>query len=65
MVAAQVLGRRGGLPWPGGPVWPFATGIILIAAGIALAVPTCGAWWPWRSWAGRAWRSASAPRKGS
>jgi len=36
IVAAEVLGRRGGLPWPGGPVWPFVTGIILIAAGVGL-----------------------------
>ena len=36
IVAAEVLGRRGGLPWPGGPVWPVVTGIILIAAGIGL-----------------------------
>ena len=33
---AQVLGRRGGLPWPGGLVWPVVAGIVLIAAGIGL-----------------------------
>lgn len=36
VVLAEVLGRRGGLPWPGGPLWPFVTGMILIVAGIAL-----------------------------
>ena len=36
VVAAQVLGRRGGLPWPGGLVWPVVVGLALIAAGIAL-----------------------------
>jgi protein-S-isoprenylcysteine O-methyltransferase Ste14 len=38
IVAAEVLGGRGQLPWPGGPVWPFAAGMVLIAAGIALRV---------------------------
>jgi protein-S-isoprenylcysteine O-methyltransferase Ste14 len=36
IVVAQVLGRRGALRWPGGPVWPFAVGMVLIAAGIGL-----------------------------
>ncbi len=36
VVLAEVLGRRGGLPWPGGLVWPFVAGMILIVAGIAL-----------------------------
>jgi protein-S-isoprenylcysteine O-methyltransferase Ste14 len=36
VVAAQALGRRGGLPWPGGLVWPVVAGIVLIAAGIGL-----------------------------
>jgi protein-S-isoprenylcysteine O-methyltransferase Ste14 len=36
IVVAQVLGRHGALPWPGGPVWPFAAGMALIAAGIGL-----------------------------
>ena len=34
--AAEVLGRRGRLPWPGGLVWPVVAGIVLIAAGIGL-----------------------------
>ena len=29
VVLAEVLGHRGGLPWPGGPVWPFAAGALL------------------------------------
>ena len=33
---AQVLGRRGGLLWPGGLVWPVVAGVVLIAAGIGL-----------------------------
>ena len=33
---AQVLGRRGRLPWPGGLVWPVVAGVVLIAAGIGL-----------------------------
>jgi protein-S-isoprenylcysteine O-methyltransferase Ste14 len=37
IILAEVLGRRGGLPWPGGVAWPFAAGIALILAGIALA----------------------------
>lgn len=36
VIAAEVLGRRGGLPWPGGPDWPFVAGIVLIIAGIGL-----------------------------
>ena len=36
VIAAELLGRRGGLPWPGGPLWPVVTGLALIAAGIAL-----------------------------
>ncbi len=36
VVLAEVLGRRGGLPWPGGPVWPFAAGMVLIVVGIGL-----------------------------
>ena len=36
VVAAEVLGRRGRLPWPGGLVWPVVAGIVLIAAGIGL-----------------------------
>jgi protein-S-isoprenylcysteine O-methyltransferase Ste14 len=36
IVAAEVLGRRGRLPWPGGLVWPVVAGVALIAAGIGL-----------------------------
>src|SRR5258707_1112495 len=36
VIAAEVLGRRGGLPWPGGLIWPVVTGVVLIAAGIGL-----------------------------
>ena len=36
VVAAQLLGRRGGLLWPGGLVWPVVAGVALIAAGIGL-----------------------------
>jgi len=36
VIAAEVLGRRGGLLWPGGLVWPAVAGIVLIAAGIGL-----------------------------
>jgi hypothetical protein len=33
VVLAEVLGRRGGLPWPGGLVWPVVAGLVLIVAG--------------------------------
>jgi protein-S-isoprenylcysteine O-methyltransferase Ste14 len=36
VIVAEVLGRRGGLLWPGGLVWPVVTGIVLIVAGIGL-----------------------------
>ena len=36
VIAAEVLGRRAGLPWPGGLTWPAVAGIVLIAAGIGL-----------------------------
>ncbi|MGI8452174.1 MAG: methyltransferase family protein [Streptosporangiaceae bacterium] len=36
VVLAEVLGRHGGLPWPGGPVWPFAAGMVLIVGGLGL-----------------------------
>jgi protein-S-isoprenylcysteine O-methyltransferase Ste14 len=36
IVVAEVLGRRGGLPWPGGLVWPVVAGLALMAAGIGL-----------------------------
>ena len=36
VIVAEVLGRRGGLRWPGGLVWPAVAGMTLIAAGIGL-----------------------------
>jgi protein-S-isoprenylcysteine O-methyltransferase Ste14 len=36
IVAAEVLGRRGRLPWPGGLVWPVVAGLALMVAGIGL-----------------------------
>ena len=38
IVAAQVLGRRGRLPWPGGLAWPVVVGLGLMTAGIGLRV---------------------------
>ncbi len=36
IIAAQALGRRGQLPWPGGLLWPVVAGMVLIAAGVGL-----------------------------
>jgi protein-S-isoprenylcysteine O-methyltransferase Ste14 len=36
VIAAEVLGRDGRLPWPGGLVWPAVAGVALIAPGIGL-----------------------------
>lgn len=36
VIAAEILGRRGGLPWPGGQIWPLVVGLVLILAGIGL-----------------------------
>jgi protein-S-isoprenylcysteine O-methyltransferase len=36
IVAAEVLGRRGRLLWPGGLDWPVVTGLALMVAGIGL-----------------------------
>jgi len=36
VIAAEVLGRDGRLPWPGGLAWPAVAGIALITAGIGL-----------------------------
>ena len=36
IVAAELLGREGPLPWPGGRVWPVLAGLALIALGIGL-----------------------------
>jgi protein-S-isoprenylcysteine O-methyltransferase Ste14 len=51
VIAAQVLGRRGGLLWPGGLVWPVVAGIVLIAAGIGLrawSIATLGRFFQYR-----------------
>jgi protein-S-isoprenylcysteine O-methyltransferase Ste14 len=50
-IAAQVLGRRGGLLWPGGLAWPVAAGLALIAAGIGLrawSIATLGRYFQYR-----------------
>jgi protein-S-isoprenylcysteine O-methyltransferase Ste14 len=36
VVGAVLLGKHGGLPWPGGQLWPVVAGIALIVAGAAL-----------------------------
>ena len=36
IVAAEVLGRRGRLPWPGGLAWPVVASLALMVAGIGL-----------------------------
>ena len=36
VIVAEALGRRGGLLWPGGLVWPVVAGLVLIVAGIGL-----------------------------
>ena len=36
LVLAELFGRRGGLPWPGGLLWPVVAGVTLIAVGIVL-----------------------------
>jgi protein-S-isoprenylcysteine O-methyltransferase Ste14 len=36
VIAAEVLGRHGRLPWPGGLAWPAVIGIGLVVAGIGL-----------------------------
>lgn len=36
VAAAQVLGRRGGLTWPGGLLWPVVAGVTLIAADLGV-----------------------------
>jgi protein-S-isoprenylcysteine O-methyltransferase Ste14 len=36
IVAAEVLGRRGRLPWPDGLAWPVVAGLALMVAGISL-----------------------------
>ncbi|HEY2240954.1 MAG TPA: isoprenylcysteine carboxylmethyltransferase family protein [Streptosporangiaceae bacterium] len=36
VIAAQLLGRHGGLLWPGGRIWPVVTGLTLIVACVAI-----------------------------
>ncbi len=36
VIAAQILGRRGGLLWPGGRIWPVVTGLTLMVACIVI-----------------------------
>jgi len=51
VVAAEVLGRRGRLLWPGGLVWPAVAGLVLIAAGIGLrtwSIVTLGPFFQYR-----------------
>jgi protein-S-isoprenylcysteine O-methyltransferase Ste14 len=36
VIAAQVLGRRGGLLWPGGRIWPVVAGLTMIVACVAI-----------------------------
>ena len=42
VIAAEVLGRRGQLPWPGGLVWPAVAGVGLIVAGTGLRAWSIG-----------------------
>jgi protein-S-isoprenylcysteine O-methyltransferase Ste14 len=51
VVAAEVLGRRGRLLWPGGLVWPVVAGLVLMAAGIGLrawSIVTLGRFFQYR-----------------
>ena len=51
VVAAQVLGRRGGVLWPGGLVWPVVAGLALMVAGIGLrawSIVTLGRFFQYR-----------------
>jgi protein-S-isoprenylcysteine O-methyltransferase Ste14 len=36
VIAAQILGRRGDLLWPGGLIWPVVAGLTLIVACVAI-----------------------------
>jgi protein-S-isoprenylcysteine O-methyltransferase Ste14 len=36
IIAAEVLGHNGHLPWPGSSLWPVITGIVLILTGTAI-----------------------------
>jgi protein-S-isoprenylcysteine O-methyltransferase Ste14 len=49
--AAIRLGQAGPVPWPGGRVWPFIVGLVLIAAGIGLrawSIVTLGRFFQYR-----------------
>lgn len=49
--AAVQLGRDDPVPWPGGRVWPFVAGLVLIAAGIGLrawSIATLGRFFQYR-----------------
>jgi len=51
VAAAQVLGRRGGVLWPGGLVWPVVAGLALMVAGIGLrawSIVTLGRFFQYR-----------------
>jgi protein-S-isoprenylcysteine O-methyltransferase Ste14 len=51
VLAAEVLGRRGRLLWPGGLVWPVVAGLALVAAGIGLrawSIVTLGRFFQYR-----------------
>jgi protein-S-isoprenylcysteine O-methyltransferase Ste14 len=36
VIAAQILGRRGGLLWPGGRLWPVVAGLTMVVACVAV-----------------------------
>ena len=36
VVLAQILGRRGGLLWPGGRLWPVVAGLTMVVACVAV-----------------------------
>ena len=36
VIAATLLGRRGGLLWPGGRIWPVVAGLTMIVACVAI-----------------------------
>ena len=37
IVVSELLGRHGGLLWPGGVLWPYVAGLVLMVAGLGLA----------------------------
>lgn len=51
VTGAELLGRSGVLPWPGGGAWPLAAGLAAIAAGIGLrawSIRTLGRFFQYR-----------------